>query len=78
MGSPRCAKPSASAPDYADCRANLGAAITPTDAEAAIQELEKAVALAPSSVKAQFNLARRVRREPVSRLGEGDRAAASR
>jgi len=44
-------------PDYADARANLGAALTPTDAEAAVQELERAVALAPASVKAQFNLA---------------------
>ncbi len=44
-------------PDYADAHANLGAALTPTDAEAAIRELEKAVALAPTSVKAQFNLA---------------------
>ena len=44
-------------PDYAEARANLGAALTPTNAEAAIRELEKAVALAPASVKAQFNLA---------------------
>ena len=44
-------------PDYADAHANLGAALTPTDAEQAIVELEKAVALAPASVKAQFNLA---------------------
>ena len=44
-------------PDYADAHANLGAALTPTDAEEAIRELEKAVALAPASVKAQFNLA---------------------
>ena len=45
------------APDYADAHANLGAALTPTDPEEAIRELEKAVALAPTSVKAQFNLA---------------------
>jgi tetratricopeptide (TPR) repeat protein len=45
------------APDYADAHANLGAALTPTDADEAIRELEKAVALAPASVKAQFNLA---------------------
>jgi tetratricopeptide (TPR) repeat protein len=44
-------------PDYADAHANLGAALTPTDAEEAVRELEKAVALAPTSVKAQFNLA---------------------
>jgi tetratricopeptide (TPR) repeat protein len=44
-------------PDYADAHANLGAALIPTDAEQAIVELEKAVALAPASVKAQFNLA---------------------
>ena len=28
------------APDYAEARTNLGAALTPTDAEAAIRELE--------------------------------------
>jgi tetratricopeptide (TPR) repeat protein len=44
-------------PDYAEARANLGAALTPTNAAAAIRELEKAVALAPGSVSAQFNLA---------------------
>jgi tetratricopeptide (TPR) repeat protein len=44
-------------PDYAEARANLGAALTPTNAEAAVRELEKAVALAPASVNAQFNLA---------------------
>jgi tetratricopeptide (TPR) repeat protein len=44
-------------PDFADAHANLGAALTSTDAEQAISELEKAVALAPDSVKAQFNLA---------------------
>ncbi|HEY8548581.1 MAG TPA: tetratricopeptide repeat protein [Vicinamibacterales bacterium] len=45
------------APDYADARTNLGAALTPTDAEAAVRELERAVELAPGSVKAHFNLA---------------------
>ncbi len=45
------------APAYADARTNLGAALTPTDAEAAIEELEEAVRLAPGSVKALFNLA---------------------
>jgi len=44
-------------PDHAEAHANLGAALTPTDAEAAVRELEKAVALAPASVNAQFNLA---------------------
>ena len=44
-------------PDYADAHANLGAALTATDVEQAITELEKAVSLAPDSVKAQFNLA---------------------
>ena len=44
-------------PDYADAHANLGAALTPTDSEEAIRELEKAVALAPTLVKARFNLA---------------------
>ena len=44
-------------PNYADAHANLGAALIPTDGEQAIRELEKAVALEPSSVKAQFNLA---------------------
>jgi tetratricopeptide (TPR) repeat protein len=44
-------------PNYAEAHANLGAALLPTDGEQAIQELEKAVALEPSSVKAQFNLA---------------------
>jgi tetratricopeptide (TPR) repeat protein len=43
-------------PDYADAHANLGAALVSNDNEQAIQELEKAVALAPASLKAQFNL----------------------
>jgi Flp pilus assembly protein TadD len=43
--------------DYADAHANLGAALVPTDPEEAVRELEKAVALAPGSVKARFNLA---------------------
>ena len=45
------------APDYAEARANLGAALTPTDPDTAIRELERAVALAPASLNAQFNLA---------------------
>src|SRR5207237_2637959 len=44
-------------PDYADAHANLGAALTSTDSAQAIRELERAVTLAPASVKAQFNLA---------------------
>jgi tetratricopeptide (TPR) repeat protein len=44
-------------PDYGDAHSNLGAALTSTDSDQAIRELEKAVALAPASVKAQFNLA---------------------
>jgi tetratricopeptide (TPR) repeat protein len=44
-------------PDYADAHANLGAALTTTDAAEGVRELEKAVTLAPGSVKAQFNLA---------------------
>jgi tetratricopeptide (TPR) repeat protein len=44
-------------PDYADAHANLGAALLATDTEAAVRELEKAVALAPGSLKGQFNLA---------------------
>ena len=44
-------------PDDAEARTNLGAALTPTDAEAAIRELEQAVTLAPTAVKALFNLA---------------------
>jgi tetratricopeptide (TPR) repeat protein len=44
-------------PDYADAHANLGAALTPTDAAAAIGELERAIALAPTAISAQFNLA---------------------
>jgi tetratricopeptide (TPR) repeat protein len=44
-------------PNYAEAHANLGAALIPTDGEQAIRELEKAVSLEPSSVKAQFNLA---------------------
>ena len=63
------------APDYADARANLGAALTPTDVDAAIRELEKAVELAPSSVKAHVQSGRGLRREPGARTREGNRAA---
>jgi tetratricopeptide (TPR) repeat protein len=44
-------------PDYAEALTNLGAALTPTDAAEGVRHLEKAVGLAPTSVKAQFNLA---------------------
>lgn len=44
-------------PDDAEARTNLGAALTPTDAAAAIRELEQAVTLAPTAVSALFNLA---------------------
>src|SRR5262249_59180168 len=43
--------------DDAEAHANLGAALVPSDAEEAVRELETAVALAPGSVKARFNLA---------------------
>jgi tetratricopeptide (TPR) repeat protein len=43
--------------NYADAHVNLGAALVPSDAAEAVRELEKAVALAPTSVKARFNLA---------------------
>lgn len=45
------------APDFADAHANLGATLIDSDAEEAIKELEKAVALKPGLVRAQFNLA---------------------
>src|SRR5207249_4053890 len=51
--------------DYADAHANLGAALVPTDAEEAVRELEKAVALAPGSVKARFNLAAAYGASPI-------------
>src|SRR5205823_6571507 len=51
-------------PDYAEAHANLGATLIPTDVEQAIVELEKAVALQPASVKAQFNLAEAYGRSP--------------
>jgi tetratricopeptide (TPR) repeat protein len=45
------------APGYTDAHANLGATLMPTDVAQAVTELEKAVSLDPTSVKAQFNLA---------------------
>ena len=53
----RCERPCALSPDYADAHDNLGAALTPTDAAEAVRELETAVRLAPTSVKALYNLA---------------------
>lgn len=44
-------------PDYADAHSNLGAVLLFSDVEQAIAELEKAVALDPTLLKAQFNLA---------------------
>src|SRR5207247_9554868 len=44
-------------PDYADAQAKLGAVTTVAGSDLAVAELEKAVALAPGSLKAQFNLA---------------------
>jgi tetratricopeptide (TPR) repeat protein len=58
------------APDYAEARTNLGAALTPTDAEAAIKELEEAVRLAPGSVKALFNLAMAYGASPAHGAGK--------
>jgi tetratricopeptide (TPR) repeat protein len=45
------------APTWADAHANLGATLVATDPISAMQELEKAIQLDPSSVKAQYNLA---------------------
>ncbi len=44
-------------PNYADALANLGASLMLSDVEQAIGELEKAVALDPTLIKVQFNLA---------------------
>ena len=44
-------------PEYADAHANLGAVLMLTNVEEAISELEKAVSLDPTLIKAQFNLA---------------------
>lgn len=44
-------------PDYADAHSNLGAVLMLSDVEDAIGELEKAVSLDPTLIKAQFNLA---------------------
>ena len=44
-------------PDFADAHSNLGAILTSTDVKTAVAELEKAVALQPALLKAQFNLA---------------------
>ncbi len=44
-------------PDYAAAHANLGAVLTATDVPQSIRELEKAIALQPRLLKAQYNLA---------------------
>jgi tetratricopeptide (TPR) repeat protein len=44
-------------PDYADAHANLGSVLLLSDVEQAIIELEKAVSIDPTLIKAQFNLA---------------------
>jgi tetratricopeptide (TPR) repeat protein len=44
-------------PDFADAHANLGALLMLTDVEDAIGELERAISLDPTLIKAQFNLA---------------------
>jgi tetratricopeptide (TPR) repeat protein len=54
-------------PDYVDALTNLGAALISTsgDSAEAIRVLEKAVALAPTSLKAQFNLAEAYGADPT-------------
>ena len=44
-------------PDYADAHANLGAVLMLANVDEAIVELEKAISLDPTLIKAQFNLA---------------------
>ena len=44
-------------PDYADAHANLGSVLMLSAVDEAIVELEKAIALDPELIKAQFNLA---------------------
>jgi tetratricopeptide (TPR) repeat protein len=44
-------------PDYADAHANLGAILTATDIGESVRELERALALQPTLLKAQYNLA---------------------
>ncbi len=44
-------------PDFAGAHANLGATLTATSAVESVTELEKAVALQPGLLRAQFNLA---------------------
>jgi len=51
-------------PDYADTHANLGAALMFSDVDQAIAELEKAVSLDPTQVKAEVNLAEAYGRSP--------------
>ena len=44
-------------PDYADAHSNLGGVLTTTDIAESVRELERAVALRPALLKAQYNLA---------------------
>src|SRR5437762_11484384 len=44
-------------PDFADAHANLGTVLISSDSREAVRELQRAVALAPGLLKAQFNLA---------------------
>jgi Flp pilus assembly protein TadD len=44
-------------PDFADAHQNLGAVLTANDPAEAVRELERAAALEPSLLKAQYNLA---------------------
>jgi tetratricopeptide (TPR) repeat protein len=44
-------------PDFADAHQNLGTVLITSDPVAAVKELERAVALEPGSLKAQYNLA---------------------
>ena len=54
-------------PDYVDALTNLGAILvsTSTDTAEAVRVLERAVALAPTSMKAQFNLAEAYGADPT-------------
>lgn len=44
-------------PDYADAHGNLGAILVASNPAEAVRELQRAIAIDPASVKAQFNLA---------------------
>ena len=57
-------------PDYADAHANLGTVLISTDSREAVRELQRAVALAPGLLKAQFNLAVAYGSDPSSGLAK--------